>query len=102
MNAKLNLAKGTLADRLANSVVADRFCFVLAFVATLIPGLRVMLVFWFFTRRLLFILCDFIIVIYIIRIVSGRRVSALRALLSLRLVQFVSSLLGRDGAEGAH
>ena len=104
MNAKLDLTKGALTDRLANSVMADGLCFVLAFVPTLIPRLGMMLVFWFFIRRLLFILCDFIIVIYIIRIVCGRcrRVRAIRTLLSLGLVELVRSLLRRDGPERAH
>lgn len=96
MHAELNLSEGALTDCLANSVVADRLCFVLAFVPTLIPRLGMMLVFWFFTRLLFSILAYFIIVIYIIRIVSGCWIGSLRTLLSLRLVQFVRSLLRRD------
>lgn len=98
MNTKLDLAEGALADRLANSVMTDRLCFVLAFVSAFISRLGVMLVFWFFTR--LFILCYFIIVIYIIRIVSSS--FSLCTLLSLGLVQLIRPLLCWDRTKRTH
>ena len=99
MDAQLYLSKGALADCLSDPIVADRLSFILALMTTLIPRLGVMLVFWFFTCLL--VLTDFIIVIYIIRI--GSWCLSLRALLSFGLIELViSSMLCRNGAEGAH